>query len=177
MLLLALPEFPLTDARIDERNELVAYIELPGDVQACPQRCVIDLHPLHDWRTHNLRHLPVAGRVCRLVWRKRLLSWTSGCETFAERTPSIAPGAVWTRPRRGWRSPRRRKRVCPAWVTALADNTWTPATAGRQHLSVSPDANRPWRSAVASRRFHMRHYDHRKPFRAQPLDDPPHAEP
>jgi len=96
-LLLALPEFILTDARIDEHNELVAHIELPRDVQACPECGVIELHPLHDWRIHNLRHLPVAGRACRLKWRKRLLACTSGCGTFVERTPSIAPGAVWTR--------------------------------------------------------------------------------
>ena len=31
-LLLALPEFLLTDARIDEHNELVAHVELPRDV-------------------------------------------------------------------------------------------------------------------------------------------------
>ncbi len=96
-LLLALPEFLLTDARIDEHNELVAHVELPRDVQGCPRCGVIDLHPLHDWRTHNVRHLPVAGRATRLVWRKRLLGCVSGCGTFAERTPSIAPGAVWSR--------------------------------------------------------------------------------
>jgi transposase len=96
-LLLALPEFLLTDARIDEHDELVAHVELPRDVQACPRCGVIDLHPLHDWRTHNVRHLPVAGRACRLVWRKRLLACTSGCGTFVERTPAVAPGAVWSR--------------------------------------------------------------------------------
>ncbi len=96
-LLLALPELILINARIDEHNELVAHIELPRDVQTCPECGVIDLHPLHDWRTHNLRHLPVARRACRLVWRKRLLACTSGCGTFVERTASIAPGAVWTR--------------------------------------------------------------------------------
>ena len=96
-LLLVLPEFILTDARIDECNELVAHVQLPRDVQACPECGVIDLHPLHDWRTHNVRHLPVAGRACRLVWRKRLLACTSGCGTFVERTASVAPGAVWTR--------------------------------------------------------------------------------
>lgn len=31
------------------------------------------------------------------MWRKRLLACIEGCGTFVERTPSIAPGAVWTR--------------------------------------------------------------------------------
>ena len=61
-LLLALPEFGLTHANIDEHNELVADIELPRDVQACIRCGVIDLHPLHDWRHHNVRHLQL-GRV------------------------------------------------------------------------------------------------------------------
>lgn len=59
---------------------------------------MIDVHPVHDWRTHTVRHLPVAGRACRLVWHKRLLDCAGGCGTFVERTPSVAPGAVWTRP-------------------------------------------------------------------------------
>ena len=96
-LLLALPEYVLTDVRIDERNELVVYIELPRDVQACTGCGVIDLHPLHDWRHHNVRHLPVVGRACRLVWRKRLLACIEGCGTFVERPASIAPSAVWSR--------------------------------------------------------------------------------
>jgi len=44
-----------------------------------------------------VRHLPVVGRATRLVWRKRLLICESGCGTFVERTPSIAPGAVWSK--------------------------------------------------------------------------------
>ena len=44
-----------------------------------------------------MRHLPVVGRATRLVWRKRLLICESGCGTFVERTPSIAPGAVWSK--------------------------------------------------------------------------------
>jgi transposase len=96
-LLLALPEFVLTDAKIDEHDELVANVELPRDVQPCTRCGVIGLHPLHDWRSHTVRHLPVAGRATRLVWRKRLLACVEGCGTFVERTASIAPGAVWSR--------------------------------------------------------------------------------
>lgn len=96
-LLLALPEFILTDARIDEHNELVAEVVLPRDVQPCTRCGTIQLHPIHDWRTHTVRHLPVAGRATRLVWRKRLLTCAEGCGTFVERTASIAPGAVWSR--------------------------------------------------------------------------------
>jgi transposase len=96
-LLLALPEFILIDAHVDVHDELVADVELPRDVQACPRCGTIELHPVHDRRRHTVRHLPVAGRACRLRWRKRLLACTEGCGTFAERTPSIAPGAVWTR--------------------------------------------------------------------------------
>ncbi len=95
--MLALPEFILTGAHIDERDELVAEVELPRNVQACPHCGVIELHRLHDYRRHSVRHLPVAGRACRLRWRKRLLACVEGCGTFVERTPSIAPGAVWTR--------------------------------------------------------------------------------
>jgi transposase len=109
-LLLALPEFVLTHATIDEHNELVADIELPRDVQACIRCGVIDLHPLHDWRHHNVRHLPVAGRACRLVWRKRLLACVEGCGTFVERAAAIAPGAVWS------------KAAARAAVAASADN-------------------------------------------------------
>jgi hypothetical protein len=35
-LLLALPELILTDAHVDEHDELVAIIELPRDMQPCP---------------------------------------------------------------------------------------------------------------------------------------------
>ncbi len=37
-LLLALPEFDLIDAHVDDVDELHATVELPRDVQACP-RC------------------------------------------------------------------------------------------------------------------------------------------
>jgi transposase len=96
-LLLALPEFILTDAFIDADDELVAVVELPRDVQPCTRCGVIDRHLVHDRRWHTLRHLPVAGRACRLRWHKRLLACVEGCGTFVERTPSIAPGAVWSR--------------------------------------------------------------------------------
>jgi transposase len=96
-LLLALPEFALSDARIDEHDELVAVVELPRSVQPCTRCGTIDRHPLHDWRNHTVRHLPVAGRATRVVWRKRLLACVEGCGTFVERTASIAPGAVWSR--------------------------------------------------------------------------------
>jgi transposase len=96
-LLLALPEFILTDAYLDEHDELVAEVELPRGLQPCTRCGVIDRHPVHDRRWHTIRHLPVAGRACRLRWRKRLLSCLEGCGTFMERTPSIAPGAVWSR--------------------------------------------------------------------------------
>ena len=96
-LLLALPEFILIDAHVDEHDELHAVVTLPRDVQACPRCGVIDLHPVHDWRSHTVRHLPVAGRATRLVWHKRLLDCIADCGTFAERTPSIAPSAVWSR--------------------------------------------------------------------------------
>jgi transposase len=99
-LLLALPEFILTGAHIEDRDdhdELVAHVELPREVQPCTRCGVIERHPLHDWRTHTVRHLPVAGRPTRVVWRKRLLACIEGCGTFTERTASIAPGAVWSR--------------------------------------------------------------------------------
>lgn len=96
-LLLALPEFSLTDAHIDEDDELVAIVELPRGLQPCTRCGVIDHHRVHDRRTHTVRHLPVAGRATRLRWRKRLLACVEGCGTFMERTPSIAPGAVWSR--------------------------------------------------------------------------------
>jgi transposase len=96
-LLLALPEFFLTDAFIDDYGELVAEVELPRDVQPCPRCGVIELHRVHDRRWHTVRHLPVAGRATRVRWRKRLLACGEGCGTFAERTASIAPGAVWSR--------------------------------------------------------------------------------
>jgi transposase len=96
-LLLALPEFILTDAHIDEAGELVAAVELPREVQPCTRCGVLDLHRLHDYRQHTVRHLPVAGRACQLTWRKRLLACVEGCGTFVERTPSILPGAVWSR--------------------------------------------------------------------------------
>jgi transposase len=96
-LLLALPEFILTDAYLDGDDELVADVELPHDIQPCTRCGVLDLHPVHDRRTHTVRHLPVAGRATRVVWHKRLLACVEGCGTFAERTASIAPGAVWSR--------------------------------------------------------------------------------
>jgi transposase len=96
-LLLALPEFILTDAHINEHDELIAYVELPREVQPCPRCGVIDSHRVHDRRTHTVRHLPVAGRATRLVWHKRLLACVEGCGTFTERTASIAPGAIWSR--------------------------------------------------------------------------------
>jgi transposase len=97
-LLLALPEFILTDAYVDERDELIAVVELPRDVRPCTRCGVIDRHLVHDRRWHTVRHLPVAGRACRLRWRKRLFACVEGCGTFAERTPAVAPGAVWSRP-------------------------------------------------------------------------------
>jgi len=97
-LLLALPEFSLIDAYVDhDADELIATVELPRDLQGCPRCGVIELHRLHDYRRHTVRHLPVAGRATRVRWRKRLLACLAGCGTFVERTPSIAPGAVWTR--------------------------------------------------------------------------------
>jgi transposase len=96
-LLLALPEFILTDAYLEEGGELVAVVELPREEHPCTRCGVIDSHPVHDRRWHTIRHLPVAGRATRLRWRKRLLTCLEGCGTFAERTPSIAPGAVWSR--------------------------------------------------------------------------------
>jgi transposase len=94
-LLLALPEFTLTHVHIDEHGELVAHVELPRGLQPCTRCGVIELHRVHDRRSHTVRHLPVAGRATRLVWRKRLLACVEGCGTFTERTASIAPGAVW----------------------------------------------------------------------------------
>ncbi len=96
-LLLALPEFDLLHAEVIN-DELIVTVELPRDVQACPSCGTIELHRVHDRRWHRLRHLPVAGRACRLVWHKRLLSCVEGCGTFVERTPSVMPGSVWTRP-------------------------------------------------------------------------------
>ena len=58
---------------------------------------MIDRHLVHDRRWHTVRHLPVARRATRLVLRKRLLICVEGCGTFVERTPSIAPAAVWSR--------------------------------------------------------------------------------
>jgi transposase len=96
-LLLALPEFTLLDAHVREEGELVADVELPREVQACPRCGLIERHRVHDRRTHSVRHLPVAGRACRVRWHKRLLRCDADCGTFAERTPSVAPGAVWSR--------------------------------------------------------------------------------
>jgi len=97
-LLLALPEFTLIDAHVTDDDELVADVELPREVQPCTRCGVIDRHRVHDRRTHTVRHLPVAGRATRLIWHKRLLACVEGCGTFTERTASIAPGAVWSRP-------------------------------------------------------------------------------
>jgi transposase len=66
-------------------------------VQPCTRCGVLADHHLHDRRWHTVRHLPVAGRACRIRWRKRLLVCIEGCGTFTERTASIAPGAVWSR--------------------------------------------------------------------------------
>ena len=96
-LLLALPEFVLIDAYIDDVGELVACVELPRGLQPCTRCGVIDQHRVHDRRTHTVRHLPVAGRATRLIWDKRLLTCVEGCGTFTERTASIAPGSVWSR--------------------------------------------------------------------------------
>ena len=96
-LLLALPEFTLIDAHVTDHDELVADVELPRDDAPCPRCGVIELQPLHDYRVHTVRHLPVAGRPTRLVWRKRLLACIEGCGTFVGRTASIAPGSVWSR--------------------------------------------------------------------------------
>jgi transposase len=96
-LLLALPEFILIDATIDEHDELVAVVELPRGLQPCARCGVLDRHRVHDRRWHTVRHLPVASRATRVRWHKRLLACIEGCGTFAERTPSIAPGAVWSR--------------------------------------------------------------------------------
>lgn len=96
-LLLALPEFTLTHAHVDEHDELIATVQLPRDVQACPRCGLIELHTVHVRRWHTVRHLPVAGRATRLRWRKRLLACDAGCGTFVERTPSVALGAVWSK--------------------------------------------------------------------------------
>jgi transposase len=96
-LLLALPEFTLTNAHTDADGELVAHVELPREVQPCTRCGVLDEHRIHDRRRHTVRHLPVAGRATRVVWHKRLLACIEGCGTFAERAASIAPGAVWSR--------------------------------------------------------------------------------
>jgi hypothetical protein len=81
-LLLALPEFDLTDAFIDAHDELVAEIELPRDLQACTGCGTIEQHQIHGWRTHTVRHLPVAGRATKVVWRKGFhdpsLQWCAG---------------------------------------------------------------------------------------------------
>ena len=78
-------------------HRLADRVELPRDLQACTRCGVLDRHRVHGRRTHTVRHLPVAGRATRLVWHKRLLACIEGCGTFAERTPSVAPGAVWSR--------------------------------------------------------------------------------
>jgi transposase len=96
-LLLALPEFILTDAHVDDAGELIATVELPRAEQPCTRCGVLARHRVHDRRWHTVRHLPVAGRACRIWWRKRLLSCIEGCGTFTERTPSIAPGSVWSK--------------------------------------------------------------------------------
>jgi transposase len=96
-LLLALPEFILTDAHVDDAGELIAVVELPRGLQPCTRCGVLSRHRVHDRRWHTVRHLPVAGRPCRIRWSKRLLTCTEGCGTFVERTPSIAPGSVWSK--------------------------------------------------------------------------------
>jgi hypothetical protein len=53
-LLLALPEFILTDARIDDQDELVVEVELPRDVQPCTSCGTMEQHRIHDWRTHTV---------------------------------------------------------------------------------------------------------------------------
>jgi ribosomal protein S27AE len=95
-LLLALPEFTLTDAYVSDDGELVAVVELPRDVQPCARCGVLADHRVHDRRWHTVRQLPVAARACRIRWHKRLLTCVEGCGTFVERTASIAPGSVWS---------------------------------------------------------------------------------
>ena len=59
---------------------------------------MLELRPLHDWRHHTVRPLPVVnGGATRLGWRKRLLACVEGCGTFVERAAAIAPGAVWSK--------------------------------------------------------------------------------
>jgi len=99
--LLALPEFVLLTTTISNDNtELVVAVELPRDVQPCPRCGVIERHQVHDRLAHRVRHLPVAGRACTVVWSKRLLACVGGCGTFTERASTIAPRAVWTNPAR-----------------------------------------------------------------------------
>ena len=64
-LVLALPEFVLNHVRVDAHDELVAVVELPREVQACPGYGAIELHLLRDWRWHSVRHLPVGLRCLR----------------------------------------------------------------------------------------------------------------
>jgi hypothetical protein len=52
-LLLALPEFILTDAYIDEHDELVAVAEPRRGLQPCTRCGVIDHHLVHDRRAHR----------------------------------------------------------------------------------------------------------------------------
>ncbi len=99
--LLALPDFHLLWTEIvGGDTELVVGVELPRDVQACPSCGSIERHEVHDRLWHRVRHLPVAGRACTIVWSKRLLDCAGGCGTFTERASSIAPRAVWTNPAR-----------------------------------------------------------------------------
>ena len=98
-LLLALPEFILTDADLDERDQLVAVVELPRDVHPCTRCGVIDHHPVHDRRWHSTTTCPSPGGPAGSggASGSSPLSCLEGCGTFAERTPSTAPGAVWSR--------------------------------------------------------------------------------
>ena len=100
-MLLALPEFSLLDARVVvDGTELEVVVELPRDLQACPRCGVIDAHEVHDRTVHRVRHLPVAGRACRVAWDKRVLVCEAGCGAFVERASAIEPRAVWTNPAR-----------------------------------------------------------------------------
>jgi hypothetical protein len=69
----------------------------PAGCSRAPVAGVIDHHLVHDRRWHTVRHLPVAGRACRIRRRRRLLSCSEGAGPSSSAPPSIAPGAVWSR--------------------------------------------------------------------------------
>ncbi len=96
-LLLALPEFDLTDVHIDGHDELVAEVELPRGLQPCTRCGLLERHLVHDRRRHTS---PSAGRfTCHpgALAQAAAGPCVEGCATFTEHTPSIAPGAVWSR--------------------------------------------------------------------------------